>query len=192
VTGEPKSASPSLRNLLQGTRKGDSQAVERLCAYIRPLLRTWAHGRLPAESRGIKDTDDVVQDVLVRVLANLQMFSYSGDGSFLAYVRKAAWNQILDERRRVRARPRQVELDDNHRDLQPSPLDDSVLREFMDLYESALEALPQEDQVLIVARLELGFPYQEIARNTGHPTADAVRMAVSRAVRRLAGTMGSA
>ncbi len=38
----------------------------------------------------------------------------------------------------------------------------------------------------MVARLELGLSYDEIAKELGKPSADAARMAVTRAVTRLA------
>jgi DNA-directed RNA polymerase specialized sigma24 family protein len=52
-------------------------------------------------------------------------------------------------------------------------------------YRRALERLAARDRQLIVARIELQWNYDEIARTLGMPTPDAVRVAVSRALRRL-------
>ena len=46
-------------------------------------------------------------------------------------------------------------------------------------------ALSLRDRQLVVARIEAQWSYDEIARHFGMPTADAARMAVSRALRRL-------
>ncbi len=45
--------------------------------------------------------------------------------------------------------------------------------------------LSLRDRQLVVARIEAQWSHDEIARHFGMPTADAARMAVSRALRRL-------
>ena len=42
-----------------------------------------------------------------------------------------------------------------------------------------------------MARLELGYSYQEIADGLGRPSADAVRMAIARSLVRLAEQMAA-
>jgi RNA polymerase sigma-70 factor (ECF subfamily) len=59
----------------------------------------------------------------------------------------------------------------------------------MERYESALQQLRLDDQDAIVAKLELGYAYGEIAVMLGKPSADAARVAVSRALVRLAEVM---
>ncbi|PYQ57371.1 MAG: hypothetical protein DMF53_22880 [Acidobacteria bacterium] len=49
--------------------------------------------------------------------------------------------------------------------------------------------LKPEDREVILARLELGLSYQQIAQSLGRPSADAARVAVSRALLRLAREM---
>jgi DNA-directed RNA polymerase specialized sigma24 family protein len=49
--------------------------------------------------------------------------------------------------------------------------------------------LTDAEQEAIIFRVELGFEYQEIAEQLGKPSADAARMAVSRAIARLADEM---
>jgi RNA polymerase sigma-70 factor (ECF subfamily) len=43
----------------------------------------------------------------------------------------------------------------------------------------------------VIARLDLGYSYAQIALACGRPTADAARMAVHRALLRLAEEMGA-
>jgi DNA-directed RNA polymerase specialized sigma24 family protein len=57
-------------------------------------------------------------------------------------------------------------------------------------YETALRSLSDDDRELVIGRNEMGLTYAELARITGKPSADAVRMAVSRALLRLAEAMG--
>ena len=57
-------------------------------------------------------------------------------------------------------------------------------------YEKALARLSPEDQEAVVARVEMAGTYQELAEVLGKPSADAARMAVGRALVRLAKEMG--
>src|SRR5262245_53657626 len=61
--GAPAGDSESSFELLLKAKQGDRQAVERLWARYIPRIRRWAHGRLPASSRGLLDTDDLAQDI---------------------------------------------------------------------------------------------------------------------------------
>jgi len=60
----------------------------------------------------------------------------------------------------------------------------------LDRYERGLERLDESDRELLHLRIELDFDYEEIAALTGRPSRDAVRMAVQRALSRLASEMG--
>jgi len=57
-------------------------------------------------------------------------------------------------------------------------------------YERAFACLEEQEREAIVARLELGLTYGEIAQSLGKPSPDAARMAVGRALVRLAREMG--
>ena len=67
-----------------------------------------------------------------------------------------------------------------------SPLEAAVGTEALEKYDAALERLDPTDRELVVARVELGLSYGEVAAATGKPTPNAARMAVSRALLRLA------
>ena len=70
-----------------------------------------------------------------------------------------------------------------------SPLDLAVGRETLDRYEAALERLRPDDKALIIARIEMGLPFAEIADMFDKPSVAAVYMAVSRALVKLAEEM---
>ena len=72
----------------------------------------------------------------------------------------------------------------------PTPLEATVSRENLERYEAALSRLRPEDREAIVMRVELGLSHEEIARALGKPSPDAARMAVSRALVRLAEDLG--
>ena len=85
--------------------------------------------------------------------------------------------------------PSRQELDGVERDQSASPLDRAIGQEAVARYEAALGRLSQEDREAIVTRLELDCSYEETARMLGKPSPDAARMAVSRALVRLAEEM---
>ena len=59
------------------------------------------------------------------------------------------------------------------------------MTEAVERYHAALMKVSARDRELIVARIELQWSHAEIAAHLGLHTADAARMAVGRALRRL-------
>ena len=184
---EERARSSWSRLLLRGGA-GDRAAVEALFARVMPVLRRWAHGRLPRWARGLSDTADVVQDVLLKSLHRLGHIQPQGQAALQAYLRQAVNNRIRDEMRRVGRRPRPEELGSDHAESGPSPLDQVVEAEGTRRYLQALARLREEDRQLVVARLELDYSYEQLAL-LGSRTPDGARMAVRRAVMRLAEEM---
>jgi RNA polymerase sigma-70 factor, ECF subfamily len=68
-------------------------------------------------------------------------------------------------------------------------LDMAIGEEAVERYEAALARLRPEEREAIVARVELDGSYQDVAVALGKPSVDAARMAVSRALLRLADEM---
>ena len=85
--------------------------------------------------------------------------------------------------------PSAIELDDNQRDYAAAPLEEAIGHEALIRYEAALARLRPEEREAIVARIELEHSYQEVAQALDKPSAAAARMAVSRALLRLAEEM---
>jgi len=176
--------------LLERARGGDETARDRLAARYLPMLRRWAHGRLPASTRDLTDTDDLVQVTLFRVLKQIGRFEYGGAGSFLAYLRSTLLNLLRNEIRRVARRGESTELSDAlASDEAAAPLEQAIGRERLERYEAALELLPARARELVIMRLEFDMTYDDIA-NEVQSTPDAVRMAIRRAVETLARTLG--
>ena len=102
-----------------------------------------------------------------------------------AYLRQAVLNRIREEFRRAKGRPNSVELDATHADSGPSPLQAAIGNAALERYERALATLRPIEREAVIARLELGFTYEEVAKLVGKPSANAARMAVERALVRL-------
>ena len=178
----------STRDLLALARNGDDAALQRLFErYLSPLKR-WAHGRLPRWARDLRDTDDLVQESVLQTLKQIDRFEPKRDGSLHAYLRRVLQNRLLDEIRRVNRAPRDV-LSSDHADPGPSPVEEVIGRQTLTRYEEALARLTADEREAVLARIEMGQSYAAIADSLGKPSPDAARMAVSRALLRLAREM---
>ncbi len=175
--------------LLGRIRAGDRAARETLFARYLPVLRGWAHRRLPAGARDLRDTDDLVQDTLLKVLARLDGFEHRGEGAFLAYLRQGILNAVRDDVRAAGSRPRRTEADETLRAPGPTALDEVVGRDQLARFERALARLTPEAREAVVLRIEFGYGHQQIAEALGKPTANAARMTVARALVDLAKAM---
>ncbi len=111
------------------------------------------------------------------------------EGTLQAYLRRAVNNRIIDLYRRAARRPSRDELRDDAVAPGASPLDVAIGAEAVEAYERALDALSDGDREAVVLRVELGFDFQEIAQQLDKPSVDAARMAVTRAIARLADHM---
>jgi RNA polymerase sigma factor (sigma-70 family) len=176
-------------DLVERAKSGDSDALNRLFARYLPSLRRWASGRLPRWSRDLMDTDDLVQETVVRAVKRIDRFEPRHEGALQAYLRQAIVNRIRDEVRRAKRSPTPAVLDDNAADPGASPLETAIGGEALERYEAALARLRPEEREAIIARVEMDGSYQNVAAALGKPSADAARMAVSRALLRLAQEM---
>jgi RNA polymerase sigma factor (sigma-70 family) len=171
--------------LLRRAQGGDPAALDALLVRYRPRLKRWAHRRLPAWARGLSDTDDLVQDTLVKAIRNLRDFVVVGDHGFQNYLRSALANAIRDEIRKARNRPALDALDSAIPSDAPSPLERAVGRLRLQRYEAALLRLSPEERDAVVARLEFGFTHVELALAIGKRTPDAARKLCQKALARL-------
>lgn len=185
--GLMRSKLESTATLLAKVKDGDQMAREQLCNTYLPMLRRWAHGRLPAYARDLAETDDMVQNTLIKAMNKLDSFSSVREGAFLAYLRTILLNNIRMEIRRF----------SNQRDLlkkQQDPdsvtvqsaLDQAMGTEVVENYEQALMKLPSQAREAVILRVELGYSYPEIAAAIECASANAARMMVSRSLYKLA------
>jgi len=135
------------------------------------------------------DTEDLVQETVIRTLRTIEGFEYRREGALQAYLRQALFNRIRDRIRQAGRRPRQEPLNEEAPFKGESPLEQAIGRQTTERYEAALAALQPGDREPIVGRIELGYDYSELATALAKPTSEAARKAVGRAVLRLAEKM---
>jgi RNA polymerase sigma-70 factor (ECF subfamily) len=195
ASGDPpvgaQTAADTTTRLLGRAQAGDGDALNDLFTRHVPLLSRWARGRLPGWARDMADTHDLVQETVLQTFKNMRGFESRGKGALRAYLRQALLNRVRNEIRRVSRRPPIEELDAHALSHESSPLQTAIRQQQHERYEAALARLKDAERELIVARLELGLTYEEMAKALGKPSWNAARMAVARALIRLASELKS-
>jgi DNA-directed RNA polymerase specialized sigma24 family protein len=167
----PSESLESTSELIRRVREGDRDSLERLIQRHVGPLRRYITGRLPRWARDLADTDDLVQDTLLRTFSRMDAFEVRGAGALHAYLRQA------------------VDVHDMELVGEGSPLEETIGREAADRYVAALARLEPEEREAIIGRVEMEYSYAELAEMLGKPTADAARKAARRALLRLAEEM---
>ena len=188
----PGGASPLLDStfaLIERVRGGDREALDRLMARHVGPLRRWISGRLPRWARDLADTDDLVQDTLLRTFRKMEDFEPRNVGALQAYLRQAVLNRLRDELRRKGRAPAMIDLDDVQLEARESPLEEAIGRQALERYEAALARLRPAEREAIIARVEMDYSYEEMAEVLDKPSAEAARKAARRALLRLAEEM---
>jgi len=190
---EPDSGQGDLEKtarLLQLVKAGDALARERLVHRYIHVLERWASGRLPARARDLSETKDLVQVTFLRALDHMDGFEPTREGAFLAYLRRILMNLIRDEIRRTSRRPTREALTDDLSEDQPSPLEQVIGKEGLEVYEAALARLPEKQREAVIMRIEFGYTHAQVAEAMGSPSVGAARMLVVRGLLRLSKLMG--
>ena len=90
----------STEDLVIKAKVGDRSAENEIVRRNLPRLRRFAHGRLPSRLRNGFDTEDIVQDSLLKALQRIASFDTSRPGGLQAYLRVAIQNRVRDAYRR--------------------------------------------------------------------------------------------
>jgi RNA polymerase sigma-70 factor (ECF subfamily) len=175
--------------LVRRVKAGDSAALERLILRYFPRLRRWARRRLPPWARDVAETEDLVQETLFNAVRNLGTFEMHAEHSLRAYMKKALRNRVQDEIKRAVRHPPGAALSDTLPVADPSPMEHAIAREDLWRCRAAIARLKPTDRGLILAVLSEDLSASELAARVGMRSPDAARIALSRAVRRLAREM---
>src|SRR4051812_24639703 len=89
-------ASESTVEVLARAQRGDRAAALIMIERAAPAVRRWARGKIPPSARADGDTEDVVQDAVLRTLRGLERFQHRTVGGLQAYLRTSVINRIRD------------------------------------------------------------------------------------------------
>jgi RNA polymerase sigma-70 factor (ECF subfamily) len=178
-------------DLLRRARRGDRSAVDALFSRLFPWLRRRTRGRLPRWARGVLDTSDVVQDVLLHSIRLISGFESPSSVAFRAYLLRAVDHRIRDEMRRVGRRDTHGGLEEDKLPAAdgPSPLQQLIDNEAWQRYLRALKRMTSRERRLLVGRGELGYSFKQLALIDDRASAEAARKALRRALVRLSTEM---
>lgn len=149
--------------LIVKVRAGDRAAENEIVQRNLPNLRRYAHGRLPRSARERGDTDDLVQETMLKALPRLGAFDSQRPGSFQSYLRVSLKNRVTDAVRRSIRRPPGDPLVEVADDA-PSPADTLNRVELEASYRKALKRLRPLDRPLVIAHVEREWNAAQIAR----------------------------
>src|SRR5262245_9917795 len=161
--------------LLQQAGAGDAQALGRLLQRHRRELHAFVEYHLDPALRGRFDPSDVVQDTQLEVTRRLGDFLRRRPMPFRLWVRRTAYERLLnlrrDHRRRRRSVDREVPLPDRSsillaRPLLPaslSPSKQAQVKELVDRVGQAVAELADGDRAILLLRHVEELPYEEIA-----------------------------
>lgn len=122
--------------------------MARRCRYL-ALLRRWAQERLPAGTRAAHDAADWARGVLIHAAVS-DIESH------------AAGSLLLRLRSRLISDGAQTTCAEN--DARPSPRVEQLIGcDRLEVWESALAALPLRQRELVILRIEFGLDYEAIA-----------------------------
>ena len=183
--------------LVARSQSGDTAAFAELMERFGPRLSAFLHSRLPPVRRALNDTDDALQEIRLKVWQALPKFESRGIGSFWWFLRQVARNRVTDEWRKAARQDAMapaigaVGADSTGRPPEPidpaaTPQGAAISAEEQELFEEALASVPDPARRAVVLRLELHLDYGDIARDVGYPSPDAARVAIRRALVKVA------
>ncbi len=181
---EPR-ASGSTLTLLPYASRGDARAISLLLARMGPYLKRAWRGRLPPWVRGRSDTQDLVQEALIRALKHLPRFEDQSIEDFRNWLHAVCRNLVIDETRYAKRKGVEPELPEQCEGDLLDPEERLVEKERADIFGKALGGLSPSERELVVYRLELGCSFKEMADALGKSSADAARMTYNRALKKL-------
>ncbi len=183
---------------------GDADALSVLLEQCDCSLRSWLRRRIKRAHQAALDVDDVLQVTYLEVFLEIGRFKRAGPGSFQAWVRRTAENNLRDAvrglgRAKRPRRSRQVGgdgSDDSYAmllaDLGASittPSEHAVREEASTLLEDALRKLPPDYEKVVRSCDLLGRSASEVAVDMNR-SPGAIHMLKARAHDRLVTLLG--
>ncbi|MBI4606259.1 MAG: sigma-70 family RNA polymerase sigma factor [Planctomycetes bacterium] len=185
-------------SLVRAAQAGDSRALDALLRRHLPWIRQVVALRMGWRLRQVAEADDLVQDVLLRVLKGLERFEQRSEGGFRNWLARLVEHEVADQARHAGRRKRGAGKALRFSDLGSSVLASSILEgagpspsglasaeDLAERLEEALLEMPAHHRELIILRSLCGMSYEEVAAELGIAQAGAVRVAFMRALKKL-------
>ncbi len=188
----------STLQLIRLAQAGDVHALDDLAARYLPCVRQIVSLRVGSQLRRHADIDDLVQDAIVRILADLSSYQPRTEGTFRNWLARCVENEVIDQARRHSSRKRGhgrvlrfADCDSRalHSTIfagsEPAPSQWARAAETAERIREELLQMPEHQRELIILRTLCDMSYEDVALELGLPTAGAARVACSRALAQL-------
>jgi RNA polymerase sigma-70 factor (ECF subfamily) len=171
--------------LVEAAQRGDREAFGRLVDRYRDLVHAYSYARL----RNREEAEDTAQEAFLRAFQYLPDFRMAD--RFGGWLMRITRNLCTDVARRRRTRSTE-ELSDDWMDHGPTPEMAAMVKERRRELTSAINALPEKHQILILMHYGSGRSYRDMALALDLPETTIVgRMAAAlRGLRRRLGKEG--
>jgi RNA polymerase sigma-70 factor (ECF subfamily) len=183
--------------LVSEAQAGNRSALEDLFRRYLPVVRNIVAMRMGLRLRQLVDSDDLVQEALLRVFQSIGRFDHKAEGSFRHWLARCVERQVIDSAKRLKAQKRgggrvrpfsdyesEMTLVSIPASGDPRPSEIIYGQELEERLEVALLKMNERQREWIILRQLCGMSYAEIAEVTGvkEPT---VRRTVARALKKL-------
>jgi len=145
--------------LVEAAKNGNQRALSELYEHFFPKVYRYAAARLG----NTEDAEDVTEEIFLRVVHNIQSFSWRGL-PFGAWVFRIARNEVVSHVRREKTRGATTELTET---IQDHSADHATAIEFQFTMQSirvATEKLPEAQRQVIALRFGAGLSVAETAQ----------------------------
>jgi len=175
MTNGPATHPPSESDLLDSARRGDPAAWEHIVSEFGPVIRGYAR------ARGVRDPDDLTQDVFVAAASRLGDFRGTW-ADFRSWMFAVAYRQIVNRYRRAKFEA--APLPETLR-AGGDPLEDQVIARLQgDSAVAALVVLNDLERDVVLMRVLGGLDTEDVAKAVGKRAGN-VRVIQSRAMGKL-------
>ncbi|SDZ29243.1 RNA polymerase sigma-70 factor, ECF subfamily [Micromonospora pattaloongensis] len=173
------------QDLVRRAAQRDPDATAALLTEVRPGLVRYCRARLGRIGGAYTTADDVAQDVCLAVLRALPRYREQGV-PFSAFVFGIAAHKVVDAQRAALRNSGVTPTDTliERPDATPGPEQQAVSTDLARRLSVLLGRLPETQREIIVLRVAVGLPADEVGAIVGMSAA-AVRVAQSRALARL-------
>ncbi len=187
-------------DLLPLARGGRMEAVDALWKRYGPRIVSIVRIRLGAKLRGLMESTDIRQQVLLDVFDRLEDFEMRDDSSLMRWLARHIENAIRTEAKYHSASKRDADLlvpmpavdngDEEKVPIDPpgflsTPSVEVGRAERADAVRSAIAELPERYREVILLRDYAQTPWEEVGREMNGLTATAARVLYSRAIAKL-------
>ena len=189
--------------LVSAAQEGNAAALESLFSRYLPRVRHIVALRMGWRLRQLVEIDDVVQEVLLDVFKGLDRFEQRSEGSFRNWLSRCVEREVVDTLRTQTRKKRGGGEIRRIGDYDASLLRSSIFgvdlespsqhvraEELAERIQDALLEMPAHERDLIILRALCGMSYEEMASEFGMSREGTLRVAYSRALRKLEARLG--